>query len=300
MSIVSSTNWMKEIPNHTLIKDINIPGTHDSGTKYVKKDPKEYQCQRLSIAEQMQIGVRYFDIRCIAKDLDHSPEIVHGSIRCLDEYGNDLNLSRLVADAQTFLKNNPSETLIYQIKNEHFDLRLTEEWDKRLSYHINRYISQGVFWSQNRIPALGEVRGKIVLVRRFSHYKSHNIEKEQCGIDLSSWDSECNLKRNFNTFVHIKNTAYVQDRFLIDYNEKYPLLKKAIAEMNTPGSPPNAQWAICLSSCTNPTPSDAASIINDKLFYDPSLLNVRKLGTFVVDFAAEALIKKIYMTNFTY
>lgn len=300
MSNIEGINWMKEISDQKLIKDINIPGTHDSGTKYVSKNSDEYQCQRLSITEQMQIGVRYFDIRCIAKDLDHSPEIMHSTINCLDEYGNILKLNRLVADAQAFLKSNPSETLIFQIKNEHFDHSIQENWDRRLSHHINQYISQGVFWSQNRIPALGEVRGKIVLVRRFSYYESHNIKEKQCGIDLSSWDSECSLKKNLNTFVHIKGTAYVQDRYFVDYKEKYHLLESAIAEMNIPGSSPNVQWAICLSSCTKPTPSDAASIINDKLFFNPSLLNVKKLGTFVVDFASEALIKKIYMTNFIY
>ena len=68
--------------------------------------------------------------------------------------------------------------------------------------------------------------------------------------------------------------------------------------MNDEDKTPSKEWAICLSSCTNPTPREAADDINEKLLSAHSPLNKTKVGTFVVDFASEALISKIYNSNF--
>ncbi len=296
MENYNGENWMRGISGDKLISDISIPGTHDSGTKNVEKRKiKKYQCQCLSISEQMKIGVRYFDIRCTSKkDKGEVQYINHASVACFNEYDEELMLDEIIQIGKDFLKKNPSEVLIYQIKNEGGNSN-----DERLCNYLGKYLKNTQFWSKDYIPKLGEVRGKIVLVRRFTFKENiYKLTEEQYGINLSSWDTECFWKMNWNTFVHINSNAWVQDRYLVKTKEKYGLIQRAVAEMNNPNKRPSKEWAICLSSCTDPTPIDTAKEINGKLLSSQSPLNTKKLGTFVVDFATEALIRKIYMTNY--
>ena len=48
---------MKYISGETRLSAINMPGTHDSGTKYVTQPENETQCQDLSIQQQLEAGV---------------------------------------------------------------------------------------------------------------------------------------------------------------------------------------------------------------------------------------------------
>ena len=59
---VSGHNWMSGISDSTALTDITMPGTHDSGTRNVDL-PAWSKTQTLSITEQLNIGVRYFDLR---------------------------------------------------------------------------------------------------------------------------------------------------------------------------------------------------------------------------------------------
>lgn len=59
---LTSSNWMNYIDGSTLLSQINIPGTHDSGTTYIKGSAAN-QCQNLTIADQLELGARYLDIR---------------------------------------------------------------------------------------------------------------------------------------------------------------------------------------------------------------------------------------------
>lgn len=295
MKEINGTNWMGETDALTPLSQLNIPGTHDCGTKYVEKYPEKYRCQSLSVQEQMMIGVRYFDIRCNAGSKDKTQYIKHSMIACKNEQGNLLTIDELIETGKKFLQDFPTETLIFQVRNEGRGSN-----DARICNHLGKYIVNGSLWSQNRIPCLGEVRGKIVLVRRFTAEKNeYRLSAENYGINLSSWDSECSVKKGLHTFVHVNERAWVQDRYDVGVDEKFGLLERAIAEMNDTEKKPSAGWSICLSSCMFPTPFKAAETINGKLLSGSSPLNVKKTGTFVVDFATEELIRKIYMTNYS-
>ena len=53
-------NWMGGLPDGTALGTMSIPGTHDSGAMH---GGLAVQTQSLTIAEQLQAGLRYFDIR---------------------------------------------------------------------------------------------------------------------------------------------------------------------------------------------------------------------------------------------
>ena len=297
MGIYNAKNWMGAVSGEKRISEISIPGTHDSGTKNLKEDKREhYQCQKLSIGEQMEIGVRYFDLRCVPKkDKGDVQYINHASIPCLNEQNKELTLDEIIKTGKEFLRRNPTETLIYQVKNE-----ANNSNDKRICNHLGKYIKNNEIWSKSYIPRLKEVRGKIILVRRFTFKGDNNyrIPKEKLGINLSSWDTQCFWKMFTNTFVHVDDKAWVQDRYLVDAGNKYKLIEKAVNEMNDSKRKPSREWAICLSSCTNPSPIKTSTEINKKLLSPNSPLQSKKVGTFIVDFATAELIKKIYERNF--
>lgn len=302
MKNVNGCNWMGCIDGSKSIAQLNIPGTHNSGTQYVECNTEKYYCQNLSIEEQLKIGIRYLDIRCYIAGEMKIPQIRHSKFNCLKTKNgtgeeNCLTLEDVLQTAITFLEQNNTETILFQVKNEDGN-------DKKLVEYIAAYLieknQKNILWSEDRIPTLSEVRGKLVLVRRFTYSKNHyGVTEKSFGINLSSWDSECHamLKAASNTFVNVNNHAFVQDRYLIGGEDKYKLIIRAIDEANKTGSKPFSWWDISLTSCVYNDPKSAATAINKRLMEEPMIRKGNKLGTFVMDFVNKELVEKVYLTN---
>ena len=60
--VEGSADWMKELDGELPLNQIVLPGSHDSATQYVQLAFFS-KCQALSIAEQLEAGCRYLDIR---------------------------------------------------------------------------------------------------------------------------------------------------------------------------------------------------------------------------------------------
>lgn len=283
---------MSFIDGNKSIKEINIPGTHDSGTQYVSTNVKHYRCQSLSIKEQLEIGVRYLDIRSYIKGKMTIPQIKHAGALCLktEENGSEncLTLSDVIKIAENFLLQHSSEAVFLQVKNEGGNDRQLVDY---LSSYINNNDIHHLFWTNDRIPLLSEIRGKIVLIRRFT-YNNNDL-----GINLSSWDTQCGMRSHLDTYVNVDNNAYVQDRYDIAGGEKYRLIKRAIEEANDCKKDSYGWWLINLTSCTIFNPFDVATAINQRLMEESLIKQGTKLGTFVMDFVNEELVKRIYSTN---
>ena len=58
----SLTTWMSEVADTQNVRELSIPGSHDSGATHSVADVAG-KCQDLTIKEQLTIGVRFFDIR---------------------------------------------------------------------------------------------------------------------------------------------------------------------------------------------------------------------------------------------
>ena len=61
MSTGMRPNWMAALSDTATIDQLNIPGTHDSGTSNLNAN--YHNTNSLNISEQLQMGIRYFDIR---------------------------------------------------------------------------------------------------------------------------------------------------------------------------------------------------------------------------------------------
>ena len=101
--------WMSSLNDNTSLRAVNMPGSHDTMALYSIGDLAG-QCQSLSLADQLNLGVRFLDIRL--KQEGNNLKAVHGFIdqrATFDDVNNVVN---------EFLTAHPSEFIIMSIKEE--------------------------------------------------------------------------------------------------------------------------------------------------------------------------------------
>ncbi|KAF4554862.1 Hypothetical protein D9617_3g019310 [Elsinoe fawcettii] len=186
------TQWMSLLPSHLPISALTIPGTHDSAAYNVVWP--FINTQSLTLEEQLLSGIRYFDFRC---GLVHNVlEMVHG--RAL--------LSRSLASCletlYAFLASHPSEALIVQLKQD----RAPEDSSLPFQEAVwNLLLPQAERWRwAPTTPILGELRGKIQLLRRFPGPPYR-------GIDVQRWMD--NPERPFTIRTWSGTELVVQDHY---------------------------------------------------------------------------------------
>lgn len=108
-------NWMSTIPGNTWLHGLSIPGAHDAAT--YNTSTSSAQCQSKNINEQLEAGVRAFDIRVPYIGLSNAPTTATVSI-----YHGVVNTKVLFKDAMDYLvsyvKKNPTETIIVVVNKE--------------------------------------------------------------------------------------------------------------------------------------------------------------------------------------
>lgn len=154
-SISLKSKWMKDIDDRVPLDLVIIPGTHDSAT-YCIKILKEYAVtQSLTISQQLEVGIRYFDIRlCYSNDNPNALFICHGILSC------KLTFDEVMQNIIKFIDANPNEGIILKVQNERKSH--SKNIDRLLSnilFKYNKYILQ-----TNTIPLIGQLRGKFLLM----------------------------------------------------------------------------------------------------------------------------------------
>lgn len=182
--VLAATNWMEFLPDDTYLSELSLPGTHDTlsdcdsqGTCTVFTNVA--RAQNRTLPQQLQDGIRVLDVR-----VDHAFSgttvgapagytyffgIVHGMVPMGHEFRDDV--LKVVAD---FMAANPSETIVMQIQEQD---ALTPATGRAFIDTFEQYMNDtnpntgasygDLFWQPgaDRIPTLGEVRGKIVLMQ---------------------------------------------------------------------------------------------------------------------------------------
>lgn len=190
LTLFSSANlasWMREFKDETPVSALSMPGTHNSPT-YHRALPS-VRCQAVGIREQLDNGVRFFDIRVQPEDPEdrnnETLNLVHG-VFPISLTGNKL-FRDLVNEVFAFLDQNPSETLVMSIKREgpgtHNDAQLSRRLRDHYAGDVNRW------FTAPRIPTLGEARRKIILMRRFGLEEGLKSEwgGQGWGINAETW-----------------------------------------------------------------------------------------------------------------
>jgi 1-phosphatidylinositol phosphodiesterase len=166
----SLTNWMGSLDDGTSLSAISIPGSHESGST-IEPFPGTAACQNLSIGNQLAAGVRYFDIRCV--NVDNAFLIQHGVIF------QDLDFGDVVSAMFSFLSANPSETILMNVKEEEPEEGSSNTFEQTFDSYVAE--NPNGWYLADSVPNLGDVRGKIVLFRRFS------AESLPLGVDVTDW-----------------------------------------------------------------------------------------------------------------
>ena len=175
--------WMAAIPDNMLLSQLTIPGTHDSASLFENATSLGFaKTQDLNLAQQLNLGVRFFDIR-LNKDLDvyHGPVFQH------------LTFSQVTSICSSFLGSNPSETILMLINAS--DPKSNNKNPDAFARAVRNAMNGAAgLWSLgNQVPALGDVRGTIQLLRRYPAGSTTPV-----GIDLTDWPDNAGyaLKRN--------------------------------------------------------------------------------------------------------
>lgn len=195
---IEMNSWMSGLQDNISISKISIPGTHDSGARVdAPVVSGTAKTQDLSIAEQLNAGVRFLDIRC--RHIDNAFTIHHGAI-----YQN-LNFDDVLNACYAFLNSHPSETIIMSVKEEYDASNTTRSFEQTFDSYVQKNPSK---WDLGaNIPTLGAVRGKIKLLRRFSSGTTK-------GINASPWADNTTFDIN-NSGVQLK----VQDYYKVTNND---------------------------------------------------------------------------------
>lgn len=300
-SYVDGPCWMKYVDDNKFLDELSIPGTHDSGTCSVDNDTEpqssQVKCQQDYIPTQLLEGIRYFDIRLGKGD---DPGIDHGLFYLLKKDGNYLHLSDVIGYFKTFLNENPSEALIMLASrgnDEATDESITTAFAKVMADNPN------LFYTSSHVPTLGEVRGKIVLLRRFG-LAGNSVSGHTWGLDLTQWDDKIKahsgqsmcLVQDARGFEAIGETGneepyctkvYAQDKYKLTGTDKLSWVDNALKEttgrtcnkvdvVDDAGAEVQVQercWSINYTSCTGLShggnPFTSARVVNEHLYKSP-------------------------------
>ncbi len=278
----TAENFMIAIPDKTPLSKIALPGTHDSGaTKDHSLMSGTAKCQTLSIAEQLSVGVRYLDIRL--KRENGILKVYHGTV------DQKLTFDKVLTDIYAFLEKNPSETLIVCIKEETDAEGENAPFDVTVKSYIDA--DKEAWFTQNRIPTLGEVRGKIVLWRRYGTSGTFGFNAADGFAD--------------NTTFTLTSGSYklaVQDHYNCESPEKkWEAITAFMKSMKTPAA---NTYFLNNTSGYKPGLFSIPSIPTISDYVNPKLLEFLKsaegtAGIIATDFMTAALAEAIWQLNFT-
>lgn len=153
MKIYKLSNWMSMISDDVSICDLLIPGTHDTMTATCNQ--RYYKTQTLSLKEQLQYGVRFFDMR-IRREM----------IAAHREWHSDITMNEIMNTLKDFLEKYPSEVIIMRVQNANELKDDYLEYGTALKNELVKFMSLFYKWDSRAtiFPNLGLVRGKIIAV----------------------------------------------------------------------------------------------------------------------------------------
>lgn len=338
-SYVDGPCWMKYVDGNKYLDELSIPGTHDSSTCSVDNDTEPQtslaKCQQDYIPTQLLEGIRYFDIRLGKNNDKGDPGIDHGICYLLKKDGGFIHLSDVIGYFKTFLNENPSEALIMLVSrgnDEATDESVTTAFANVMDNNSD------LFYTSSHVPTLNEVRGKIVLLRRF-RLAGDSVDGHTWGLDLTEWDdkikahsgkSMCLVKYE-QGFEAVGNTGdkepystavYAQDHYNCTGSSKIDwvdMALKAAAEFKrgtvditaADGTTVQATercWFINYTSCTQNNPFTAARVVDEHLYKSSYINNTgvegtkenccKHIGIIASDFVDAALARSIYQRNY--
>ena len=160
---ITANSWMTAIDDDTKIALLTIPGTHDAATSSCAGPGK---CQTLTIPEQLESGVRAFDLRPTMDDNSTLGNIYHSIL------DTGVSMGAAMECFDSFLSAHPGEGIIvimrYESERQLFSPSISEDnykaamknflWDNRI------YQSRKAAF--NKSMTMEDLRGRILIISR--------------------------------------------------------------------------------------------------------------------------------------
>lgn len=322
--MVTGTNWMSFLPDDMVLSDVTIPGTHDSATAQLNSMMNaSAQCQQLSIKDQLNNGIRYFDLRVGMEYWSDETLwdliMIHGVLDLSCYYKGDvLSLYKVMDWIRDFLQKNPTETVIIQPMADAFKLFLSGMVYDFFKDLKDKY--PNLFYIGDHVPTMEECRGKIVIISRLKkENKDYRVGdgNKQWALDAHDWKAWTGISENpleltatgsnYQIWTQDKHTRIDGDKWLIVEHSVFNASTGAAALRAKVKATNRDAWIISYTSCVDAGkpkkyPQWTARYINprlvEKLQTDPSVLAGQYLGVVCSDFTDQQLAYLVYKQNF--
>lgn len=270
------TDWMRTISGDVRLKDLSIPGTHDSmsyqGDFWFTVSDLWSRTQTKSLAGQLDSGIRALDIRC--RRVNNLCVMQHGPI-----YLNN-KLEDVLTIITNFLKIHREETVLIRIKEEFspFNSNLTTQ-QIIANYVANPMWKDYIWLDHNANAKLGEVRGQIVILRGYTS-------------SINDVGIAYNNAQDFN----------IQDNYTVnsplDVSSKWVAIKNLFERVRTTPVPSSTFFINYLSGSGNfAPPSLVAATTNSFANTYTQAVRPRSVGIVMADFPGDSLISNIVRLN---
>ena len=279
----AGNNWMTTIGNEKYLYELTIPGTHDSGALVDGLYRGTAKCQNLTIHQQLNAGVRFLDIRC--RHLNDAFVIHHGQVY------QKLNFTDVLNAVSGFLGANPNETVLMSVKEEYDAEGNTRTFAETFTTYVNN--NPSLWYLGTSVPKLGDVRGKIVLLRRFN--ESPYPTGRGINADGNGWPDDTTATIVGPPEIRVQDVYKVWDRgnkwgYITSLFDEMPANPSALYLNYTSGYSP---WDFGI-----PNIPAVASYINPRLKNFFTSAPTRRYGVVIADFITTELAELIYKTNF--
>lgn len=231
----NTESFLADIPDNLSLSSLCLPGTHETLAFY---GAPISQCQKPSttLPVQLKSGIRVLDIRLAV--VNSQLIAYHGP------WPERMPFQEVLSVVHSFLTNPTTsrETLVMSIKQEDFSTNSSQLFSGLVHEEIlNGPGGRAMWYLQNRIPTLGEVRGKVILFSRFGG-DGHGWEGglEGIGIHPSTWpDSK---KQGFSwrckdTLVRTHDWYNIPS--LLAIPEKFSLATEILSHLSSTVSSPS-------------------------------------------------------------
>ena len=211
-------DWMERLDDNTYLSQVSIPGTHDSATGegwtgFLGEMVGQSMgvTQDLSIAQQLDCGVRAFDLRpCVNED-----ELVinHGILQTKAKFPETLKqLCQFVTD-------HPTEFVVVVMRHESDGDDNSSQWNSMMNSCLNSDDVRPLLADYQRDITVGELRGKVLVLSR-DKYASTPV-----GGFISGWAHQPNYATGtIKGSAGMTGTLYVQDF--------YEVMEKTTSKLN--------------------------------------------------------------------
>lgn len=164
-AVCLAEDWMGQLDDNTFLSQVSIPGTHDSATGEgwtgfwgEMFGPSTGLTQDLSIAQQLECGVRAFDLRpCV---VDNELAINHGILQTKAMFPETLR------QLCQFVTEHPTEFVVVVMRHESDGDSNSDQWNDMMTTCLNSDDIRPQLADYQRDITVDELRGKVLILSR--------------------------------------------------------------------------------------------------------------------------------------